>query len=194
MKDSQKYREDEGRPTDQYSNGQVKQPSSDMSPAEGGDGYVGSNTGPDLGLNMVTGKKGYSQNMPIWEQKSSFTDYQDNTGSTGNAFDFPGQDPTDEKASYKKIQTDEGLPQTFRDSAGSGDASPAGADEPDARGVKPSTVYEHTQSVPSADAGDHQLSDFPQTEYTNIGNGGAPAFKFSGQTAPESLYKPKPRD
>lgn len=183
---------------DRNSNLQIKQAPHDLSPADGGEGFVGSNTGPDVGLTVIQGKKGYSQNLPVWEQKSTFTDYQDNTGSTGNTFGNPGEDSRDEFATWKRPQTDEGLPQTYRSADGAGDAGPSGSDEPDKEGLfgskKDGGGNPDTQSIPSSDSGGHELGAMPQTNFTDNDGGGAPKFKFSGQTSPESQYKPKPRD
>lgn len=178
MKDNQTYREDEGTPSDQWSNMQIKQPPHDLSPADGGNGFVGSNTGAGIGLQMVEGKKGSVTSKPIWSQQ---TDYVNN--GAGSPDDRPsGQDPTDEFAPYKKIQTDEGLPQTFRTSKGAGDAGPSGSDEPDrAGGVfgKGGSNQGHpdTQDHPSPEEGEASFSDMPQTEFTHNDGGGAPRWK-----------------
>jgi hypothetical protein len=163
-KDTQTYREDEGSPSNRMSNAQVNQQGMDESPAEGGEGYVGSDTGPSLGLNIIQGKKGSVTSRPIWSTQSSGADQDMGAPETS----FGGQDSTDEKASYKKIQTDEGLPQTYRNSAGAGDASPSEADEPDTNGLKPQNVDYNTQKIGS---------EMPQTGFTKDEGGGAPLFK-----------------
>lgn len=174
MKDTQTYREDEGTPGG-LPNGQSRQPAQDLSPADGADGFVGSNTGPALGMNVVSGKKGYSKDMPIWSQQSSTMGVKDNTGSQDGNESFGGQDSTDELATYKKPQTDEGLIQTYRTADGAGDAGPVGSDEPEGRGI--GEVNPDTQSTPGTDSGDHSMSDMPQTEFTHNSGGGAPLFK-----------------
>lgn len=183
MKDNQTYREDEGSPTG-YGNGQSRQPSTDLSPADGGDGFIGSNTGPALGLQMVEGKKGSVTSKAIWN--TSFTE-PDNSGSEDNTFKSAGQDSTDEYATYKKPQEDEGLPQTYRDSKGAGDAGPAGSDEPDqsggvfqgmgGKGPRSYDTQINDQSVSDSSAGDHSMSDMPQTDFTHTDGGGAPRWK-----------------
>ncbi len=168
MKDTQTYREDEGTPGG-LSNGQSRQPAQNLPPSEGGDGgYVGSNTGPVLGMKMISGKKGYSEDHPIWSEQSSMMGVKDNTGSAdGDAKGIQGeQDSTDEFATYKKPQTDEGLLQTFRNSEGAGDAGPSGSDEPEGRGM--GEVNEDTQKIGS---------EMPQTEFTSNEGGGAPLWK-----------------
>lgn len=175
---------------DRNPNLQIKQAPLDLSPADGGEGFVGSNTGPDVGLNVISGKKGYSENLPVWSQQSSFTDYHDGTGSEGNIIEVPEQDSRDEKADWKHPVTDNGMPQTSRTKADSGGAPLDNFDARDEGGGNP-----NTQSTPSGDAGNKpMMPEMPKTEFTDNDGGGAPRFKFSGQTAPESLYKPKPRD
>jgi hypothetical protein len=157
---------------DRLKNGQVNQDTQDLSPVDGADGFIGAETGTQPGLKVVSGKQGYSTDRPIWNQQSSFTNTQDNTGSTGNALSNGGQDSTDEYASYKKIQTDEGLPQTWRTSDGAGDAGPTDSDEPESHGANPNAARENTQNV--SEGG---MSDMPQTEFTRVEGGGAPLYK-----------------
>lgn len=160
---------------DKLNNLQTKQAPHDLSPADGGEGFVGSNTGKPVGFDYVDGKKGSVTSRPIWSEQSSGAD-QD-TGAP--AVSFGGQDSTDEKAPYKKVQTDEGLPQTFRSSAGAGDAGPAGSDSGETMtGQSDLHGQPDTQSVPSADDGEHEL-DMPQTQFTSNDGGGAPLFKRS---------------
>lgn len=170
----------EDSPMNRYPNGQVRQGSVELSPADGEEGFVGSDTGPSLGMNVVSGKKGYTKDMSIWDTQSSRMGTLDNAGSEdGDEKGIEGlQDSTDEDAPYKKVQTDEGMFQTFRTSEGAGDAGTADSDEPDGRGV--GQVNPNTQSVPSSDAGDHEMSDMPQTEFTHLHAGGAPMFKHQG--------------
>lgn len=172
-KDNQGYREDEGTPSDQWTNMQAKQPSTELDPADGGGGFVGSNVGSMPGMKMVEGKKGSVTPRDIWSAQTDFTKVNANTGS--GDVNFGGQDSTDESAPYKKVQTDEGLPQTFRTSAGAGDAGPSGSDEPDARGVN--EINPDTQNHPSPNDGEESFSDMPQTEFTHNDGGGAPRFK-----------------
>lgn len=176
-KDNQTYREDEGS-VGGWGNGQSRQPSTELSPADGGEGFIGSNTGPALGLKMVEGKKGTVTSKPIWGDTST----GDTAGESAEPVKFGGQDSTDEFSSYKKIQTDEGLPQTFRTSAGAGDAGTAGSDEPDRVGGvfgKGGSNQGHpdTQNHPSPSDGDASFSDMPQTEFTHNDGGGAPRWK-----------------
>ena len=151
------------------SNLQTDQTGLEESPAEGGEGYVGGNPNAStMGFDYVTGKKGYSTDKPIWSQQSSMMGVTDNTGSQDGDESFGGQDSTDEKASYKKVQMDEGLPQTYRRSAGAGDAGPSGSDEPDGEGLGVNQVNPDTQTIGS---------EMPQTEFTHESGGGAPLFK-----------------
>ena len=172
MKDNQTYREDEGSPSDQYTNGQTKQPSTDLSPADGGNGFVGSNTGSQVGMKMVEGQKGYTTDRPIWNTQSSFMGVKDNTGSQDGDESFGGQDPTDEYASYKKIQTDEGLPQTYRTAKGAGDAGMTGSDEPDKNGTF-GKMADGGAILQNQKIG----SEMPKTEFTDSEGGGAPLWK-----------------
>lgn len=183
MKDNQTYREDEGTPSDQWSNMQIKQPPHDLSPADGGNGFVGSNTGAGIGLQMVEGKKGSVTSKAIW--KTPFTDVNTNDGS--GDVKFGGQDSTDEYASYKKPQSDEGLLQTYRDSKGAGDAGPTGSDEPDqsggvfqgqgGKGPRSYNTQDNVPSHPSPEEGEESFSDMPQTDFTHSDGGGAPRWK-----------------
>jgi len=182
MKDNQTYREDEGSGTETNSAGNARQPSQVDAPAEGGEGYVGSNTGPKLGMNVVSGKKGSVTSKPVWSMTSSFKgDEKDNSGSEDIQIHPAGTDSTDEYATYKKPQNDEGLVQTYRDSKGAGDAGPGGSDEPDKTGGEfpggSNQGNPDTQSVPSSSSGDHDMSEMPQTEFTHNHGGGAPLFK-----------------
>jgi len=151
------------------SNLQTDQTGMDESPAEGGEGYVGGNSNASsVGFDYVTGKKGSVTNKPIWSQQSSVMGITDNAGSEdGDAKGINGlQDSTDENASYKRVQTDEGLPQTYRNSAGAGDAGVVDSDEPDSRGVN--EVRPDTQKIGA---------EMPQTKFTSNDGGGAPLFK-----------------
>lgn len=178
-KDTQTYREDEGS-VKGYGNGQTRQPSTDLSPADGGDGFIGSNTGERLGLQMVEGKRGTVTSKAIWSSSGD-------EAQAAPPVSFGGQDSTDENASYKKIQTDEGLPQTFRTSFGAGDAGQVGSDEPDQGsgtlqgiGGKGPASYQtqiNDQKVTDDSAGPHSMSDMPQTEFTHSDGGGAPRWK-----------------
>lgn len=184
-KDNQTYREDEGTPGS-LSNGQSRMPAMDLPPSEGGsDGFVGSNTGPALGLNMITGKNGSVKSMSVWDRQTDFTGANSNTGS--GDVSFGGQDSTDEFAPYKKVQTDEGLPQTFRDSEGAGDAGPDNSDEPDqsggvfqgqgGKGPRSYNTQDNEPEHPSMTEGQHSMSDMPQTDFTHTDGGGAPRWK-----------------
>lgn len=169
MKDNQTYREDEGSATDISTSGHTRQQSQVDSPAEGGDGYVGSNTGPKMGIEVVSGKKGSVTDKPVWSTQSSMMGVQDNSGSEDGDESNAGSDSTDEKASYKKVQTDEGLPQTWRTSSGAGDAGPADqVDVPSTQGNP------DTQGL-----GEGEASEMPQTEFTENEGGGAPLFKHA---------------
>lgn len=173
-KDTQTYREDEGSPTG-YGNGQSRQPSTELSPADGGEGFVGSNTGDRLGLQMIEGKKGSVTSKAIWSSSGD-------EAQAAPSVQFGGQDSTDEFASYKKVQTDEGLPQTYRDSKGAGDAGVAGSDEPDQTGGAfgkegSNQGRPDVQNHPSPSDGDASFSDMPQTEFTHSDGGGAPRWK-----------------
>jgi hypothetical protein len=182
LKNNQTYREDEGTPGG-LSNGQSRQPAQDLPPSEGDGGYVGSNTGSALGLTMVEGKKGSVTSKAIWS--TSFTE-PDNSGSEGNGFSSAGQDSTDEKASYKDVQTDEGLPQTYRDSKGAGDAGVSGSDEPDqsggvfqgmgGKGPRSYNTQDNEPPHPPETEGSHEM-DMPQTDFTHSDGGGAPRWK-----------------
>ena len=168
------YKELAARPKPNYDrlpNLQTKQSVQNLPPAEGSEGYIGAETGPAIGLDVVEGKKGYSEDRPIWNEIST----GDNADMAAPATKFGGQDSTDEFADYKRPQTDEGLPQTYRDSVGAGDAGPAMSDEMS----EPTGPRPETQSVPSSDAGDHEI-DMPQTEHTHAYGGGAPLFKHKG--------------
>lgn len=184
-KDNQTYREDEGTPNNQWDNMQTKQPSTDLSPADGGDGFVGSNTGPSLGLNMVTGKNGSVKSMSVWDRQTDYT--RENTNEGSGDVKFGGQDSTDEFASYKKIQNDEGLPQTYRDSKGAGDAGVTGSDEPDqsggvfqgqgGKGPRSYNTQDNEPPHPPMTEGPHSMSEMPQTDFTSSDGGGAPLWK-----------------
>lgn len=183
MKDNQTYREDEGTPGG-LSNGQSRMPAMDLPPSEGGsDGFVGSNTGPAMGLKMVTGKSGSVTSKPIWGETSS----GDEQGQSAPPLSFGGQDSTDEDAPYKKIQNDEGLPQTYRDSKGAGDAGVMGSDEPDqaggtfqgqgGKGPRSYNTQDNEPPHPPMTEGEHSMSDMPQTDFTHSDGGGAPRWK-----------------
>ena len=158
-------------PSGRSASGQTLQQSNDLSPVDGGEGFVGSNTGSALGLRVESGKTGYSKDYPIWDQQSSTMGIADNAGSSdadeGGIQDL--QDSRDEKADWKRVDTSEGLPQTAYTNAGNG-----GAPDLDA-GDK--SVDLNTQSVPSATAGEKNSSDMPQTEFTHNDGGGAPIWK-----------------
>ncbi len=168
---------------------QVKQSPLELAPVDGGDGFVGSNTGPAVNFNYITGKKGYSEDVPVWEEKSSFTEYRDNSGSADMDDDSVthAEDSRDEFAPWKHVKTDKGFPQTAFSDVKEGGAS--SDNEGSNEGGNPDT-----QPIPSADSGDKDSSDMPKTEFTDNDGGGAPLFKFSGQTPPKSLYMPKPRE
>lgn len=184
MKDNQTYREDEGTPGG-LSNGQSKLPAMDLPPVEGNGGFLGSNTGPSLGLTMVEGKRGSVSASSVWDKQTDFTRENSNTGS--GDVGFGGQDSTDEKAPYKHVQTDEGLPQTFRDSKGAGDAGPIGSDEPDhscgtfqgqgGKGPRSYNTQDNEPPHPPMTEGPHEMSDMPQTDFTHTDGGGAPKWK-----------------
>lgn len=178
---------DEGSKPQPTSNLQTKQSGMDPSPAEGGEGFVGGNPNAStVGFDYVTGKKGYSEDRSVSSVGESSFKYgeKDNTGTSDAQIEPSGSDSTDEKASYKHTQYDEGLPQTWRTSFGAGDAGPSGSDEPDKAGlfagVGDGGGKPDTQSVPSASSGDHELNGMPQTEVTGLGGGGAPHFKHGG--------------
>ncbi len=185
---------------------QTKQAPLDLAPVDGGEGFIGSNTGPNVGFNYITGKKGFSEDVPVWEEVSTFEDYPDQTGSTtSDSRDIKpaGEDSRDEFADWKHVQGDEGLPQTFWKAGGAGDGTPANSDEPDQNGTfgrlggmgKESYMTDlNTQKIPSDESGDYDTNDLPTTEITGKDGGGAPLFKFSGQTEPKSLYMPKPKE
>lgn len=178
MKDNQTYREDEGSASDSWGNGQVKQNGGDLSPVDGSDGFIGANTGAAMGMKMITGKNGSVTSRPIWSERSSGADQ----GQAAEPISFGGQDSTDEMAPYKKVQTDEGLPQTYRTSKGAGDAGTSDSDEPDSAGGvfgkgETNQGNPDTQNHPSPTDGDAKFSDMPQTEFTHNDGGGAPYFK-----------------
>ena len=185
------YKELAARPQpnkDKLSNLQTKQDPQDMSPADGGEGYVGSNTGAATGFDYVEGKKGSVESRPIWSEQSSTMNVTDNSGSQDGNEQMAGSDSTDEFASYKRVQSDEGLPQTYRNSEGASDAGPTGSDEPDKNGTfgrlggKGSSSYKtdlNVKSIPGSEAGDHDM-DMPTTEFTHKTGGGAPLFKHRG--------------
>jgi hypothetical protein len=184
---------------------QAKQAPLDLAPVDGGDGFVGSNTGPAVNFNYITGKKGFSEDMPVWEEVSSFKDYPDMTGSTTpdqKDIKPAGEDSRDEFAPWKHVETDEGFPQTAYTATPNGGTPPVN-DEPDQDGIfghmggSGKTSYKtdlNVQSIPSDESGDTDTTSLPTTEFTHNDGGGAPIFKFSGQTPPESQYMPKPRD
>lgn len=168
---------------------QTKQAPLDLAPVDGGDGFVGSETGPNVGFNYITGKKGFSEDVPVWEEVSSFTEYKDNSGSTDmdDQSVTHAEDSRDEMAPWKHVETKAGQPQTafthIKEGGSSADQSgEEGGGNPD------------TQEIPSAESGDSDTPEMPVTEFTHSDPGGAPAFKFSGQTPPKSLYMPKPRE
>ena len=185
---------------------QTKQASLDLAPVDGSEGYVGSNTGPAPAFNYITGKKGFSEDMPVWGEISSNEKLKDEAGSSDadDAKDIGhGEDSRDEFASWKYVQGDEGLPQTHVTSKGAGDAGTDYSDEPDKNGTfgrmggKGKESYRtdlNTQSIPSDESGDTDTDSLPKTIITDEDGGGAPLFKFSGQTDPKDLYQPKPRD
>jgi hypothetical protein len=171
------------------SNLQTDQAPHDLSPADGGDGFIGSETGPEVGFDYVTGKKGYTQDKPIWDKQSSFTDYPDNAGSDLAKDVSHEEDSRDEKAPWKKVDTSEGLPQTGRTNQSHEGVPLENLSARDDGGGNPDT-----QSVPSAESpGDKEFSDMPQTDFTSQDGGGAPQFKHSGPDRTDALYRPKPR-
>lgn len=165
-KDNQTYREDEGAPGG-LPNGQSRQVGQSMPPVEGAEGFTGADSGPALGVQMIEGKKGTVSDRPIWSQQSSGAD-QDTAAPS--PLKFGGQDSTDEYASYKKPQQNEGIIQTFRTSAGAGDAGTAGSDEPDSTS-QPENIELNTQKIGV---------EMPQTLFTDQEGGGAPKFKHGG--------------
>lgn len=171
------YKELAARPApnhDKLTNLQTNQSPLEEAPVDGGDGFIGSNTGPTMGFKYVEGKNGSVKSMPVWGRQSTGED-QD---MGAPEMSFGGQDSTDEKAPYKHIQTDEGLPQTFRKANGAGDATPGHYSEgEDAMGQSENRGEPDTQSVPSSSSGDHTMSDMPQTEATHNFGYGAPLFK-----------------
>lgn len=185
---------------------QAKQAPLELAPVDGGEGFVGSNTGPAVGFSYITGKKGFSEDVPVWEEVSTFKDYPDMTGSTtpnGRDIKPAGEDSRDEFASWKHVQTDEGLPQTYWKAGGAGDGTPPDSDDPDTNGTfgrlggKGAASYRtdlNVQDIPSDESGNTDTDSLPQTVFTDMGGSGAPKFKFSGQTDPKSLYMPKPRE
>src|ERR1700685_4660537 len=122
------YKELEGRPKpnmDRLPNFQIKQDPLELSPVDGSDGFIGSNTGEVSGMKVVSGKTGYSKDVPVWTEETSFKNSDvDNSGSEDAVIKSPPTDSTDEFATWKRPQTDEGLLQTYRDSSGAGDAGP----------------------------------------------------------------------
>jgi len=169
---------------------QANQAPLDQTPSEGGDGFVGSDTGPAVKFSYISGKKGYSEDVPIWSEKSSGGSQKTGADTGAPGLDRPqGQDSRDEYAPWKYVQHDEGLPQTHRNSFGAGDAGPASSDEPDESGVfgrqggKGDTSYrtdQNVQDIPGAESGDTDTDGLPQTIITSVDGGGAPIFKFSG--------------
>jgi len=145
---------------DRYGNNQVKQPGVELSPADGG-----SET-PGVGLKVVSGKKGYVTDKPIWSQETG----GDDGGDAIPPMEPAGSDSTDEKALYKKVDNSEGLPQTFRTAKGAGDAGPSDQVSVDTE------TRDDTQSVADGTDGEHEV-DMPQTSFTHEDGGGAPAFK-----------------
>jgi hypothetical protein len=176
------------RPT-QNSNLQTKQDGLEPSPADGGEGYIGgnSNAGP-VGFDFVTGKKGSSTSKPVWSQQTPM-EHESETDDGAPPLAASASDSTDENADYKDVQTDEGLPQTYRTSKGAGDAGPSGSDEPDSDatygrlGGKGGSSYDtdiNAQAPGSSDDGDHSMNDMPTTEFTGREGGGAPLWKHKG--------------
>jgi hypothetical protein len=203
------YRELSKRRPPNYSknpNLQTKQAPLELAPVDGAEGYVGSNTGPAVDFNYITGKKGYSEDVPVWGEESTQTRYKDESGSSDEDSETAikhEEDSRDEFAPWKHVQTDEGLPQTFWKAGGAGDGTPANSDNPDSNGTfgrmggKGPVSYKtdlNVQDIPSDDSGDYDSSALPQTLFTEVEGGGAPMFKFSGETPPKSLYKPTPRE
>lgn len=188
---------------DKNANLQTKQAPYDLPPADGGEGFVGSNTGPAVNFNYIAGKKGFSKDMDIWSVESSFSNgYPDNTGSTVNTnpnMGDPGiipstEDSRDEFAPWKLTQGDEGLPQTaYTDITNGG--TPIKDSEPDANGIlgqKDGGGNPDTQDFPSSvESGNRDFSSLPQTEFTTTNSndgGGAPRFKFAGVDEGEKVY------
>jgi hypothetical protein len=175
---------------DKTMNLQTKQAPLDLAPVDGGEGFIGSNTGPAVGFNYITGKKGFSEDMPVFDEVTSFKGYPDSTGSTTpNAKDIePGTEYSrDEFADWKHVEGKSGFPQTQFTHVDEGGAS-MNNDGVNGGGNP------NTQPIPSADSGDSDMSDLPVTEFTTNDGGGAPLFKFAGQTPPKDQYMPKPRD
>lgn len=180
---------DSGGNKKKLSNLQVDQDGMDESPVEGGEGFVGgAPNASSVGFAYITGKKGSTESRPIWGEQTDYTHSKTNSGSEDTTVTPAGSDSTDEKAPYKKVQTDEGLPQTFRTAEGAGDAGASGSDEPDQDGsfgrlggMGSSSYSEdrNAQSVPSgATSGDTEI-EMPMTDFTSREGGGAPLFKHS---------------
>jgi hypothetical protein len=168
MKDNQTYREDEGSATDRNNAGKSRQPSQNLDPQEGADGFVGSNTGPTLGIKVIQGKNPTIESRSVDSIQRSSGENQDTAAPS--PLRFEGQDSTDEKASYKDIQMERGLPRTFRNANGAGDAGPTDSDEADNYTGSPDLQKPDTQKIGS---------EMPQTKYTDEDGGGAPKFKVS---------------
>ena len=162
MKDNQTYREDEGSATDRNNAGKSRQPALVDSPAQGGDGFVGSNTGPAVGIKVIQGKNPTIESRSVDSIRTSSG--QDQDTAAPSPLRFEGQDSTDEKATYKDVQNKEGLPQTWRTSKGAGDAGPA------------DQVSVNTETSPDTEK---IGSEMPQTNFTYEEGSGAPRFKFS---------------
>jgi len=178
MKDNQTYREDEGSANERYPNGQVKMATGhDLAPTDGANGFVGSETGPALGMKVIEGKRGTVESRSLDSIVTSSGGPQTSGADTATpGLDrMMGQDPTDEKATYKRIQNDEDLPQTFRSSRGAGDAGPAGSDEPDKEGL-----FDGVGDGGAKLDVQHIGVEMPQTGFTDVEGGGAPKFKHSG--------------
>jgi hypothetical protein len=178
-----------------------------MPPSEGGDGFIGSNTGPAVNFSYITGKKGFTEDKGIWDIESSFkNEYPDNTGSTMHSdpnqgdpgIVNAGEDSRDEFAPWKYTQGDEGQPQTYYTNTPNGGTPPMN-DEPEdgifPNGEKSNQGHPDTQGYPgSMESGNRDFTELPTTEFTHNDGGGAPTFKFAGVDEAESVYKvSKPR-
>jgi len=187
---------DEGSRPRQTANLSTEQKGYPSAPVDGGEGYVGGNSNASaVGMDYVTGKKGYTTERPIWSEVTHDATEDSASPEPGR----PGMDSTDEM-SQKHVKSADGLPRTWPDSKGAGSADSStdspetepesrfGSTEKDKEGfgyldqaaksgqpVNPE--QEAAQSVPSEDyKGDTEL-EMPQTENTSAFGDGAPVFK-----------------
>lgn len=171
---------------------QTKQAPLDLAPVDGGDGFIGSNTGPAVNFAYITGKKGMTEDVPVWEHQTTHTDMQDNSGSA-NPKDIPHEEfDRDEFADWKHVETKADLPITHYTKDSNDGVPDANRDARDSGGGNPDT-----QSIPGVESGESDTPEMPTTERTFAAGDGVPVFKpYRNQHKEDAsdLYSPEPHE